>query len=416
MGRLIAIILSSLTLPYLRIQIMGRMLSIPVLLILGLASLKIIRLAIIQDRSHKTVKICKWIDLLLYLFVICSFISTICISHHFIFLAELSVYVCCFLYITRLNIRIGSRLEYINVCFIIVTLTATVIGFSNYFAGITYSFSLLPTDRAIGTRNSDVFFASSGLCFAIPLIFYSKYTNISPRYKWIINLMAILYVSLLPLAVISSFSRSFSVVSFLCIAFIFLVYLRLEGKFIHRRMIVILALVFIFYESLHEAIQLGSFNILMSRFRQLEESERINLAIEAFKLGIQNPLFGIGLDNYSMVTNLFTLGSHLPYAHCHNSYLNLFAEMGVPGITIYSLFIFLPLYAYSKLLGQMRRALPGYKLIYLSGYSVQLFICLVSFTSAYYNYWYFWLLAAISVLFLRIITLSTFCRINGSLT
>lgn len=64
---------------------------------------------------------------------------------------------------------------------------------------------------------------------------------------------------------------------------------------------------------------------------QVTDDPRADLAKEAFNIGLKNPIFGVGPDNFKLISR------HHNFSH--NSYVELFANSGLPAVIIYCLML-----------------------------------------------------------------------------
>ena len=132
-----------------------------------------------------------------------------------------------------------------------------------------------------------------------------------------------------------------------------------------------------------------------TRFSTLNQSSRIPLAQTALNTGLAHPLTGVG---YFEFTTLNSFGED-----AHDAYLNLFAELGIPGVSLFALMLVAPLIAYVRLarLPYWRSWLPAKtRVLHLQGFGMLLTLTLLAATDTFYKSIYFWIVYMLSVMHL----------------
>lgn len=115
--------------------------------------------------------------------------------------------------------------------------------------------------------------------------------------------------------------------------------------------------------------------LLFQRFEALEtvESPRQFHARKAIEIGLQNPVFGVGAGNYSVVPKRYEFGSF-----SHNTFTEVFANFGLIGLSLYS---YLQYIIFKRLKNRLRN-----KHIFKSHFIIQLLI--VFFVFQVYSIFY----------------------------
>jgi len=115
--------------------------------------------------------------------------------------------------------------------------------------------------------------------------------------------------------------------------------------------------------------------LLFQRFEDLEtvESPRQFHARKAIEIGLQNPVFGVGAGNYSVVPKRYEFGSF-----SHNTFTEVFANFGLIGLSLYS---YLQYIIFKRLKNRLRN-----KHIFKSHFIIQLLI--VFFVFQVYSIFY----------------------------
>ena len=132
-----------------------------------------------------------------------------------------------------------------------------------------------------------------------------------------------------------------------------------------------------------------------TRFGTLNQSSRIPLAQTAFDTGRAHPFTGVG---YFEFTTLNSYGED-----AHDAYLNLFAELGIPGVTLFALMLLAPLISYVRLarLPHWGSWLPAKtRILYIQGFGMLLTLTLLAATDTFYKSIYFWIVYMLSIMHL----------------
>ncbi len=125
------------------------------------------------------------------------------------------------------------------------------------------------------------------------------------------------------------------------------------------------------------------------------ESSCVPLARLALDAGLTHPITGVGYSEFS------TLNAYGEDAH--DAYLNLYAELGFPGVALFVLMLCNPIVQYVRL-----ARLPGFgpwlpakiRVLYLQGLGMVLALAVLAATDTFYKSVYFWIVYMFSVMHL----------------
>ncbi len=211
---------------------------------------------------------------------------------------------------------------------------------------ISDDFFMLTSKRYSGSLmnpNHYSFLLSVAIAFFIYLIFNIKQKS---KINSIIKFIIILFMLLFAYEIIY---KTASRQGFLLVVFCFLFYLyRVYKNLNFFRVIAVLFIsIFIIDIALEELnnysfLKERVFSILsFNRNTDISISQRFNYITKAFEFWLENPLFGIGLDQFRVLNNS---------SYSHNNYLELLATTGLFGFISYyfSHFLILKIYFSSK--------------------------------------------------------------------
>jgi O-antigen ligase len=236
----------------------------------------------------------------------------------------------------------------------------------------------------IGTRNADAFMVAA----ILPLAFVRALISGTSKVR---QIFAALAGALAVAAILLSLSRSSTVGIAIVAAIIVLVGKDLIP--VRPRTIIVVSLlsigaVFILHN------YFGSEELSFSRFQAVDQSSRIPLARTAYATGMEHPLIGVGY---------FEFPSLNPYGEdAHDAYLNLFAELGLPGLLLFTLLLAVPLFRYLTLARQLRK----YRLdvetrtLFLQGLGLLVTVALLAFTDTFYKSIFFWIIYNLAIMHL----------------
>lgn len=133
----------------------------------------------------------------------------------------------------------------------------------------------------------------------------------------------------------------------------------------------------------------------LTRFGTIDQSSRIPLAQTALDTGLAHPLTGVGYFEFSSLN---------PYGEdAHDAYLNLFAELGFPGLALFITMLGAPLVWYARMtrLPQWGSSMPTkIRILYLQGFGMLVTLALLSATDTFYKSIYFWIVYMMSIMHL----------------
>ena len=173
--------------------------------------------------------------------------------------------------------------------------------------------------RAVGFYNFYLSFALLAmfvLLMSISLIF--EHVRILGKYSFVVPALAFL-------AIIGSFARSIWLSVF--VALLFLVFWKKKKR---GAIIILLIIAFMFVVSL---ISVEIQQRILSTFNLSQNTTRINLWKTSINIIKENPILGIGEDNFDYVFDRYQVqGIYDTKAHPHNDFLNVLVNSGFPGL------------------------------------------------------------------------------------
>ena len=239
------------------------------------------------------------------------------------------------------------------------------------------------TSTSVGTRNSDAFMVVTVFPMAISRV-------LVPGSRTVIRLLSGAAGALCIAAVLLSLSRA-STIGLLAVALIMMaVGARLIP--INLRTLCMTALLAAACIFLIRTIFATS-ELSLARFSALDQSSRISLAQMALDTGLAHPLTGIGYSNFAPLSE----GGQ----DAHDAYLNLFAELGIPGLAMFVTLLAIPLMHYIRLARHpsWKMGLPApTRILYLQGFGMLLTVALLAATDTFYKSIYFWIVYLLSVI------------------
>ncbi len=279
----------------------------------------------------------------------------------------------------------GTTLQRSSTLLMVLLTILTIYGLYLLASHQTYWFQFTSANSTqIGTRNADAFMIAT----AFPLALARATTSgASKRIRLMAASCGALYIA----AIMLSLSRSSTVG--IAIAGIVIITVGRDLIPVRARTLVALAipaLVAIFI--LHSYF--GGQELSLTRLQTVDQSSRIPLAQMAYHVGMAHPLGGVGYYGFPAV-NAWD-------EDAHDAYLNLFAELGIPGLLVFILLFAVPLYRYLTLARQLR---DNYlevqaRVLYLQGFGMLLTLALLSLTDTFYKSIYFWIIYILSVMHL----------------
>jgi O-antigen ligase len=254
---------------------------------------------------------------------------------------------------------------------------------------LLYSTTLSLSERISGTSDDPNKFAMN-LVFVLPL---SIYLFTSQR-NWYIAAVAIFAVLTL-----ATFSRG-GYVALALVLILSLVQLRRAPNVKLGYILLMLVTFGVSFAALNRG------NRVLDRIQSLEHYQqgsirtRYELAEVAVDMGINNPVFGVGLNNF--VPNSQYYGNQQHYERAaHNGYLEVFATLGLPGFILLAVIICLSFQDIAKFLGRVRHpddrlmaiflkiAFIGYlaAAMFLSLMTQKIFWTMIAFSSLLYKFY-----------------------------
>lgn len=221
-----------------------------------------------------------------------------------------------------INNELISLTKVINVLTVIGFILAIIVVkiFLNNYDLISSDINTLKRAYKIGLGKSN-YIASFLMFLSFVSLLSINYLNKSKTLKT-------LHLSLLFLSIILLASKG----AILTTAFVFIIFCRKNKKWLLMYALVLITVLI-----------LKPFNLdLLNELSQLNDPVRIwliQIGWESFK---SNPLFGIGINNYS-----YLIGDHYNLTNAHNSVFQLLVEMGIIGSLLY-LALYLRLYKFYK--------------------------------------------------------------------
>lgn len=140
----------------------------------------------------------------------------------------------------------------------------------------------------------------------------------------------------------------------------------LKGKKILLISIIVLLIIFISLPSVYTERFISSFNIEYNLKTNRSNATRIGLWTSAVKMFLDNPINGVGYDQYkNAYINNYKIKGIPPFSHSHNNLLNFAAELGIIGLFS---FLYLMFVVLKNLIRNYREVKDiNYKLFYLGG-------------------------------------------------
>ena len=195
------------------------------------------------------------------------------------------------------------------------------------------------------TYNQNV--AAFSILFKIPIILYLAHQSKNRFFKTFLFLL--LSISFFNILIIGSRGSLITLTGISLIYFSILFFRFIENNF-KKNVIIFLSLlvlttlsqIFLYQksDSLRVTDRITSYNDESTNYR-------INFFTNAIETFIENPFTGVGIGNWKITSienlNFSIKGYLIPY-HVHNDFLQVAAELGLPGLILFILFFLTPLY------------------------------------------------------------------------
>jgi O-antigen ligase len=236
------------------------------------------------------------------------------------------------------------KINNFNFIFYGITAALLVNIYIGYF--ISDDFFMLTTKRYSGSLmnpNHYSFLLSSTIAFFLYLIFsFNKKIKINSIIKFIITLLILIFSYEI---IFKTSSRQGVLIVIIC--FLFYIYKSFKNLNVFRALVTLLISIFIIdiaLSSLSNSIYIEERVFSIFSFdKDIDASvnQRYYYIVKAFKYWIENPIFGIGLDQFRVLNNS---------SYSHNNYIELLATTGLLGFIFYYLphFLLLKKYFLSK--------------------------------------------------------------------
>lgn len=229
-------------------------------------------------------------------------------------------------------IKDKGLLKNILIATLIISFVACLYGIFQTITGYSYfiKIDLAPMGslyRAIGFYKFYLSFALLAMfTFFMSLAIVSEKIHNAYKYFYVIMIVSII-------AIISTFARSIWIATMIVLPIFGFLKNKKIGFIIIVTMIVFILVILGVSKEVQERAA--------SMFALSENTVRLNLWKTSINIIKDNPIFGIGEDNFEYVLNKYLIsGVYDTKAHPHNDYLNVMVNSGIPGfITFISIWI-----------------------------------------------------------------------------
>lgn len=368
------------TLPFARAELRGYLVSWPFVVILIYSAARFTLIFIRKERVHPRAPLQIALPLLILWAAISSSLSG---SFDFRFMIEFSFYLATVVVVAsickpqeRTLTRAGAILLIVIGSLVAVSLVRILRGDLVWFEFVLYS------ARTFGTRNSDAFMIATTMPLALATLLYS-----SSRLE---RTLTLLLCGLLTTALVLSLSRGQSLSMALTTAAVLACALRVRRsprspafKSIVLTGVLLCALLGLWW-SLNTYFS-DTFGLMTTRFAVLKDSDRPELLSSAAHVAADHLIFGVGLNNFPRYSELGM--------HSHNAYLNMLAELGLPGLILFTVVMFLPLVELRRLFPSISNtASRRQATLYVQAVGIASALVASSVFHVFYNYILFWIM------------------------
>ncbi|MBN1479387.1 O-antigen ligase family protein [candidate division KSB1 bacterium] len=202
----------------------------------------------------------------------------------------------------------------------------TVITMLRQPDALIYSDSFTQSGR-IGGSSFDPNYFALGLVFMV---------GISMYFFLIKHKIFLLPVALFALLILSTFSRGGIIGLLIVVSLSILHGAKLGFRSLFRCFVLLSAFFAV-------ALVLNKGDKIKTRVESIQDSTtyrtRLDLMVVALEMGAHNPLWGVGLQNFSYNSHLYGTMTHYR-REAHNGYLEIVATLGVPGMLLFCLLLF----------------------------------------------------------------------------
>jgi O-antigen ligase len=292
-------------------------------------------------------------------------------------------------------------LHRLTIAFVIMAMIPALVGYHGFFTEeepLHYQFSY-EYPRQLGDRNSDTFFILTALPLALAMFLGRSFRTV-----W--RMVGLATFILMAGAIFFSLSRANLLVMTVIVSVLIL------GDLAVRRVplgsIVKMASVCLCFFLLSTVVPTDIFNRtvgeLEKRFEEVQTDRRWDLLFASWELAARHPLRGVGLNNFSEQFRTTDTGRYEAQEedyepNPHNSFLGTWAELGLPGLFVFSMVVFWPLAYLARLTRRVIRSRDSVAISLFLG-SVGLSLVLVQGILAYHfaDIFYFWVAYAFNSL------------------
>lgn len=280
---------------------------------------------------------------------------------------------------------------------VIILTTLGLIGLYGYFTGqcingqFTWMFLQQEGNTLLGSRNVDIYVIFPAIIFALSFIAFKKASF--SQYLVVISMGGSLFFSFSRGAILLS-------IGFLLLTGFIFVKIK-KNRFLQYRKIGALGILIVFL-LVYFLNYTQAYDRLLSRFKEVGSSPRIELFMESFTIMFEHPLTGIGISNYRDYTSFTSENGPIPnpLPNPHNAYTTYGAETGFLGFFAIIMVIFFPFIRFYKLGKSMKRSLISIEQLTLfhAGKMLSLYLILVNFLlpfhlDAGYSFWFYYSLS-----------------------
>lgn len=382
----VILVLSVFSIPFLRLEMsfLGARysLSLPVILTTIYLYLKFIQIITLNRKPFFQV----YLSFFLLSFLVWAMISISWSEYrNWSFLFELAFYVLFSVFLINFCELGKPAVRKINQLLFYVVFLMLIVGFFRYSTGLSPWFEFTNHyETELGTRNSDIFMVVTVLPVAFSLLLVLPQKRLK---KIIVFLITCSYIT----AILLSLSRGQLITSILILAVLSFVYILLM-RVNYKTVFSTITLTFLLIAGcwlLFSNYFTDTYELFIQRFYTVNDSERILIARYALDVAKEHPFIGIGLENLKFIMPQMV--------DAHNAYLNVLTELGIIGLSLFSLVLLYPAYGYIKLFRRIKSSPDNTdKGIYIQGFGLLVALIISSMFNTFYNFIYFWIIYVIS--------------------